>query len=92
MRRRKEREAKRSEATANVDENSESFSCKKCDMSFETEKGLKIHVGRMHKSENVLESTPEKERSEEQKDISLSITPIKEVREEPPADIILGKG
>ena len=57
-------------------------------MSFETEKGLKIHVGRIHKSENVLESTPEKERSQEQEDISLSITPIKEVKEEPPADII----
>ena len=86
-RRRREREAKRCEASVYVAETSDSYSCKKCEMSFDTEKGLNIHIGRIHKSENVLESTPEKERIEEQEELSLSLSPIKEVREEPPADL-----
>ena len=85
-RRKKEREVKKFEATANVAENSEisepldDYSCHHCEEKFKTEKGLKIHIGRMHK-----ESTPEKERVAVEEE-SLNITPIKEVRDEPPAE------
>ena len=39
------------------------FQCIQCEENFKTEKGLKIHIGRMHK-ENVIESTPEKDFSQ----------------------------
>ena len=42
--------------------------------------GLNIHIGKVHK-EDVLESTPEKERDKVQDEISLLLTPVKKVRE-----------
>ena len=35
------------------------YSCNHCEVNFKIEKGLKIHIGKVHK-EDVLESTPEK--------------------------------
>ena len=65
MRRRNERESKKSEVTVNVTEhcNPETpavYSCNHCEVNFKTEKGLKIHIGKVHK-EDMLESTPEKQ-------------------------------
>ena len=57
------------------------FQCTQCEENFKTEKGLNIHIGRMHK-ENVIESTPEKERGSAQNDLSLNLTPTKEVSRE----------
>ena len=58
------------------------FTCNHCDVEFKTDKGLKIHIGKAHKSTSL--DTPEKTRSfsvsEEPK---LILTPSKEsVREE----------
>ena len=90
MRRRNERESKKSEVTVNVTEHCnpetpEVYSCNHCEVNFKTEKGLKIHIGKVHK-EDELESTPEKECDKVQDDSSLLITPVKEVREEPEAE------
>ena len=92
MRRRNERESKKSEVTVNVNEhfNPETpavYSCNLCEVNFKTEKRLKIHIGKVHK-EDVLESTLEKERDKVQDESSLLLTPIKEVREEPEVEDI----
>ena len=97
MRRRKERESRKSEVTVNVAEHCvsknsdletpETYFCNHCETNFKTEKGLNIHVGKVHK-EDVLESTPEKELVEVQDESSLLLTPIREVREEPQTEDI----
>ena len=61
------------------------YSCNHCEVNFKTEKGLKIHIGKVHK-EDVLESTPEKECDKVQDESSLLLTPVKKVREEPEAE------
>ena len=85
-RRRKEREKIQCDVTENVAENSvpeiSDYTCNQCEEKFKTEKGLKIHIGRMHK-EDCLQSTPEKERVVIEEEPSLNIIPIKEVRDEP---------
>ena len=86
-RRKNEREHKKSKVTVEVADGSFSevskdiFQCTKCEENFKTEKGLNIHIGRMHK-ENVIESTPEKERCSAQNDLSLNLTPTKDVSRE----------
>ena len=60
-----------------ISKTSDVYSCNKCDEHFKTEKGLKIHIGRMHKEE-ILQSTPEKERGAILAEPSLNLTPIKE--------------
>ena len=55
------------------------YSCNHFKEIFKIEKGLKIHIGRIHK-----ESTPEKECVAVEEELSLNIAPIKEVRDEPP--------
>ena len=57
------------------------FKCNQCDLIFKNNKGLKIHVGKAHKV--VVQQTPEKERSNSlPKELSLSLTPIKNKRDE----------
>ena len=46
---------------------------------------LWIHIGKVHK-EDVLESTPKKERDKVQDETSLLLTTVKKVREEPEAE------
>ena len=92
LRRKKERELKKSEVTVNVTdqtdpeishpETSKMYSCNHCEMTFKTEKGLNTHIGRVHK-EDIQENTPENERFEELDVFFLTLTPFKEVREEP---------
>ena len=92
-RRREEREKKKSEVIENVAENLVSeisgtlddYLCNQCEQKFKTEQGLNIHIGKMHKKDN-LQSTPEKERIAVEEEPSLIITPIKEAREEPPSE------
>ena len=60
---------------------SNDFKCSNCDMEFGTEKGLKIHIGRAHKVPEA--TTPEKERSDNPLETSLTVSPLREtVREE----------
>ena len=57
------------------------FKCKHCEVNFKTDKGLKIHVGKAHKS--VLLPTPEKERSDfTMEEPPLALTPDKVARGE----------
>ena len=48
-------------------------------MSFESERGLKIHAGKTHKK--ILLASPEKERSVSVQDISLVLSPSLEARD-----------
>ena len=58
-----------------------SFTCDHCDARFKSEDGLKIHVGKAHKSEVI--SVPEKERGvSHQNKLLQTLTPGKERREE----------
>ena len=59
-----------------VSKASNDFQCTQCEDNFKTEKGLNIHIGNMHK-ENVIESTPQKERGTAQNELSLNLTPTK---------------
>lgn len=60
---------------------SDSFKCEQCEMKFNSEKGLKIHVGKTHKSIGL--QTPEKERtSDSLVELSLKKSPILGSREE----------
>ena len=55
------------------------YKCSHCGVDFKSERGLKIHIGKAHKSEST--SSPEKERgATPQKDLSLVI--LHETREE----------
>ena len=57
------------------------YKCPQCELSFKTEKGLNIHIGKAHKKEEL--PTPEKERgASAHEDLSLTLTPPKECREE----------
>ena len=58
---------------------SDDYSCNHCEEKFKTEKGLNIHIGKIHK-----DSSPEKEHVAVEEEFSPNITPIKEVRDEPP--------
>ena len=86
-RKKNEREDKKSKVTVEVADGSFSkvsknfFQCTKCEENLNTEKGLNIHIGRLHK-ENVIESTPEKECGSAQNDLSLNLTPTREVSRE----------
>ena len=55
---------------------SNTFQCDQCENIFETEKGLKIHIGRQHKAPKTL-SSPEKLR-QSSLETSLSVSPEKE--------------
>ena len=56
------------------------YACELCDYTSQTEHGLNVHKGHKHKD---VQKTPEKERStSNQGNISLSLTPSKETREE----------
>ena len=56
------------------------YACELCEYTSQTEHGLDVHKGHKHKD---MQKTPEKERSTSNKgDISLSLTPSKETREE----------
>ena len=73
------------EDTSNVSENldpeSPKFKCDHCEATFKSEKGLKIHVGKSHKTN--YSSTPEKERrSSPEKELLLNLTSARESREE----------
>ena len=86
------REAKRRETRKTTQEATEKVSakslsdnldykCPQCEISFKTEKGLNIHIGKAHKKEEL--PTPEKERgASAHEDLSLTLTPPKECREE----------
>ena len=50
------------------------FKCDQCDFASDSQRGLKVHVGRSHKDPEVL-------RAEEQ-DVSLNLSEISDVREE----------
>ena len=57
------------------------FKCNDCDQVFKTEKGLNIHIGRLHKDLNP--STPEKERIDSNvEEPTLTLTPTMETRDE----------
>ena len=60
------------------------FKCTECELCFKTDKGLKIHIGKTHKSETI--STPEKERGTSSRDMSLALSPIQGSREEQEQD------
>ena len=82
---RKEERKTKKEDTAKVSENldpeSPKFKCDHCEATFSSEKGLKIHVGKSHKTNS--SSTPEKERgSSPEKELLLNLTPARESREE----------
>ena len=63
------------------------YACELCECTSQTEHGLNVHKGHKHKD---VHKTPEKERSTSYKrDISLSLTPSKETREEKCAQMIL---
>ena len=51
------------------------FKCDQCDKFFETENGLKIHIGRSHK--------PQILRDNSLNEAPLSVSPIKDIRSEP---------
>ena len=82
------REKKRREASDSIKEDTvkvsdkpilTNYKCSHCAFDFKSERGLKIHIGKAHKTEST--STPEKERgATPQKDMSLVI--IHETREE----------
>ena len=83
--RRKEEREKTKEDTEEVSEKSDSntmsFKCDYCESNFKSEEGLKIHVGKAHKTE--ASSVPEKERGVfPQKEPLLTLTPARELREE----------
>ena len=82
---RKEERKNKKEDTVKVSENlgseSSSFKCDHCEAIFKSEKGLRIHVGKSHKTYS--SSTPEKERvSSPEKELLLNLTPAREFREE----------
>ena len=82
---RKEERKNKKEDTGKVSENldpeSPIFRCDHCEATFKSEKGLKIHVGKSHKTN--YSSTPEKERrSSPEKELLLNLTPARESREE----------
>ena len=65
----------------NLDPESPKFKCDHCEATFKSEKGLKIHVGKSHKTN--YSSTPEKERkSSPEKELLLNLTSTRESREE----------
>ena len=55
------------------------FKCPECELSFKTEKLMKIHIGKSHKSETL--STSEKERSTSPTNMSLALSPIQGTRD-----------
>ena len=58
-----------------------SFKCNHCDLAFKNDKGLKIHIGKTHKSLDL--KTPEKERSISViEEPSLNLTPVNSCRRE----------
>ena len=60
---------------------SDSFKCEQCEMTFNSVKGLRIHVGKTHKSIGL--QTPEKEHtSDSHLEVSLKKSPILVYREE----------
>ena len=78
--RRKDEREKTKEDTEEVSEKSDSntisFKCDYCDANFKSEKGLKIHVGKAHKTE--ASSVPEKESGvSPQKEPLLILTPAR---------------
>ena len=82
---RKEEKKNKKEDIAKVSENLDPegpiFKCDHCETTFKSEKGLKIHVGKSHKTNS--SSTPEKERgSSPEKELLLNLTPTRESREE----------
>ena len=57
------------------------FKCNHCDVTFKSEKGLNIHIGKSHKL--IIQITPEKERSASLlEEPLLTLTPNKVDREE----------
>ena len=73
------RGTERTEMEANSVSNNR-YACEHCDYTTGTEHGLNVHKGHKHK---VTQMTPEKERTNAfQGDLSLSLTPSKELREE----------
>ena len=58
-----------------------SFKCNNCDLTFKNDEGLKIHIGKTHKSFDL--KTPEKERSISViEEPSLNLTPVNSCRRE----------
>ena len=75
---RKSEEKQESETSTDLAASSQketTFKCDQCDKIFETKNGLKIHIGRCHKTE-ILRDTSSDE-------TPLSVSPIKDVRSEP---------
>ena len=79
--RREERKQHKAAATEKVKEKPGSKSCTECNLSFNTEQGLKIHIGKTHKT--AVLKTPEKQRkSSNSSKVSLVLTPGNESRHE----------
>ena len=65
-----------------ADRENSRFKCKHCDMSFESEKGLKIHIGKTHQAA-VFPPTPEKEScSSPLEELSITISPMERAKQE----------
>ena len=63
-------------------EETEHVKYKQCDQTFKSEKGLKIHIGKSHRTETIL-PTPEKVRcSSPMGELSMTLTPPLGVRKE----------
>ena len=63
------------------------FKCDQCDFASDSQRGLKVHVGRSHKDPEVLRV--------EDHEVSLNLSEISEIREDNPsvkADISFGTG
>ena len=62
-------------------EEAENVKCKQCELTFKSEKGLRIHMGKTHKKEKII-STPEKARgSASFEEPSLILTPVQGPRD-----------
>ena len=57
-----------------INSNSYFFKCDQCDKTFETNKGLKIHIGKAHKTDSDFEILRD---NESQRQLSLTLTPPK---------------
>ena len=64
----------------------ETFKCEHCDNYFKSENGLKIHVGKSHKTLKEVFS-PEKVR-EDSKETSLSVSPVRDTNREEKAKLL----
>ena len=69
------------QVSENLDPDSPKFKCDHCEATFKSEKGLRIHVGKLHKTKS--SSIPDKERvSSPEKELLLILTPARDSRDE----------